>query len=88
MAAAASQSGTEQFGIRVTASGGSGTASSPYNDLVNYAYAGVGTNSQIASSAGQSTDTVFSIRYLANISDATEAGQYQTTLTYVMTAEY
>lgn len=88
MAAAASQSGTEQFGIRVTASGGSGTASSPYNDLVNYAYAGVGTNSQIASSAGQSTDTVFSIRYLANISDATEAGQYQTTLTYVMTSQY
>lgn len=87
-ASATPQQGSEQFGIRVTASGGSGAATSPYDDLVNYAYAGVGASSEIASSAGQSTDTIYSVRYLANISDATEAGQYQTTLTYVMTAEF
>jgi len=86
--AAASQPGTEQFGMRVTASGGSGAVSSPYNDVANYAYAGFNALSQIASSSGSSTDTTYSVRYLANVASATEPGSYQTVLTYVMTAEY
>lgn len=88
LVASASQPGSEQFGIRITSSGGSGSVSSPYNDLVNYAYNGSNSTSQIASSLGQSTDTVYSVRYLANIADTTEAGQYQTTLVYVMTAQF
>ena len=84
----ASSVGTEQFGLRATATGGSGTVTSPYA-AAGFAYAGTASvASQIASAAGASAATTYSIRYLANIAAATESGSYTATLTYVATGNF
>jgi len=82
--------GSEQFGIRLTASGGSGAAVAPYNGAVNmYAYAiTASTEDEVASSSGASTETTFSVYYAANISALTDAGTYETTLTYICTGNF
>lgn len=85
---AASSAGTEQFGLRMTATGGSGAVSSPYA-ASGFAYAAdASTASTAASSSTSSATTTYSVRYLANISSATEAGAYTATLTYVTTANF
>ncbi len=86
--AATSSTGTEQFGIYVSASGGSGTASAPYATASNYAYDAATVQDIIGASAGPSTTTTFSVNYLANISATTEAGSYTTTLTYTATGSF
>lgn len=84
----ASSTGTEQFGIRLTASGGSGTVTSPYA-ASGFAYAAdLSTASQVASSSSSTASTTYSVRYLANIASTTEAGSYSATLTYVTTANF
>ena len=82
--------GSEQFGIRLTASGGSGAAVAPYNDAANmYAYAATASaEDEIASSSGASTETTFDVYYAANIAAITEAGIYETTLTYICTGTF
>ncbi len=86
--ATASSVGTEQFGIKVGASGGSGGALAPYA-TANYAYNATGsTQDDIAESTGPSVTTTFSITYLANILATTEAGSYATTLTYTTTGRF
>jgi hypothetical protein len=82
--ATASNPGTEQFGIKVSASGGSGGAVAPYASA-NYAYNATTTQDDIATSATPSTTTTYSITYIANISATTEPGSYATTLTYTAT---
>ncbi len=84
----ASSAGTEQFGIRLTASGGSGSVTAPYA-ASGFAYAAdTNTTSQIASASGASSNTTYSVRYLANIASQTEAGDYSATLTYSGTANF
>lgn len=86
--ALASSPGSEQFGMRLTASGGSGAVTAPYG-TANYAYAASsGTTDQVASASGSTADTVYSAYYIANIASNTEAGTYTATLTYVATANY
>ena len=86
--ATASNPNSEQFGIKVTAAGGSGAALAPYN-TANYAYGATGTTQDpIASSAGSSATTTFSITYIANIAATTEAGAYSTNLTYTATGSF
>lgn len=79
--------GTEQFGIRLTALGGNGAVSSPYNGASNnYALDTVGFPDQVASDAdGDDISTTYSVFYAANIASGTEAGSYSATLTYVVT---
>lgn len=83
--------GTSQFGVRATASGGTGTVSSPYNGSAgNY---GFGTtpplsNVAFATATGATAATTYSNFYAANISPTTPAGSYTTTLTYVATANF
>lgn len=83
--------GTSQFGIRSTSSGGTGTVSSPYNGSSgNY---GFGTtpplsNITFATASGATATTTYSNFYAANISALTPAGSYTTTLTYVATANF
>lgn len=81
--------GVEQFGIRATASGGSGTVTSPYA-ASGFAYAATATtSSQIASaSTGDSATTTYSMRYMSNIAPTTEAGNYSASLVYVVTANF
>lgn len=84
----ASSAGSEQFGIRATASGGSGAVSAPYA-ASGFAYdATSSTTDEVAASSAASSTTTYSVRYLANISSSTEAGLYTTTLTYVTTANF
>lgn len=80
--------GTEQFGLRLTASGGAGTVTAPYA-ASGFAYAAdANTASQVAAATTASATTTYSVRYLANISTGTEAGAYAATLTYVTTANF
>jgi len=84
----ASSPGTEQFGLRMTATGGSGTVTAPYSDA-GYAYTGTtSTAAQVASHTGPSAVTTYSVRYLANIAALTEAGSYSTSHTYVATGNF
>lgn len=83
----ASTPGTEQFGVRYTASGGSGAVDAPYA-AAGFAYNGVASPDNIASATGPSSTTTYSARYVANITSSTEAGSYATTLTYTATATF
>jgi hypothetical protein len=84
-----SQAGTEQFGIRITASGGSGTSTSPYNST-GFAYSGTATTStQVASaSIGDGVATIFSVRYLVNVAPITQPAVYTANIVYVATANF
>lgn len=81
--------GTEQFGIRLIASGGSGTSTSPYNTSA-FAYAATATSSsQVANATvGDNATTTFSVRYLANIAPTTKAASYTANVIYVVTANF
>lgn len=84
----ASNPGTEQFGFRANASGGSGTVSAPYT-AAGFAYTGTtATPATVATASAPSATTTYSVRYLANISATTEAGSYSTAHTYVATGNF
>lgn len=81
--------GNEQFGIRMTATGGSGAVTVPYA-ASGFAYnATATTTSQVASAVtGDSATTTYSVRYMSNISPTTEAGSYNASIVYVVTANF
>jgi hypothetical protein len=79
-------SGSEQFGVRFVASGGTGAVTAPYADA-GYAF-DTTQPSEIASASEPTEDTTYSARYLANISSLTEAGDYSTILTYTITGTF
>lgn len=80
--------GTEQFGLRITASGGNGTVSVPYV-ASGFAFDTGAFPDQIASDPdGDNNATTYSLRYVANISATTGAGNYSSTLTYIITATF
>lgn len=82
-----SSAGTEQFGLRMTASGGTGAVTAPYA-ASGFAFDSAAFPDQVASASGSSANTTYSARYLANITSSTEAGSYSATLTYVATANF
>lgn len=83
----ASSAGTEQFGLRMTASGGSGAVTAPYA-AAGFALDTAAFPDQVASASGTSANTTYSVRYVGNITASTEAGAYTSTLTYVATANF
>lgn len=83
----ASTVGSEQFGLRMTATGGVGAVSAPYA-AAGYAFDSLNFPDQVAASTGASANTTYSVRYIANIASNTEAGAYTSTLTYVTTANF
>lgn len=83
----ASTPGTEQFGVRFTASGGSGAVSAPYA-ASGFALDTAAFPDEIAASTVASATTTYSARYVANIGATTEAGSYTATLTYVATGNF
>lgn len=86
--AVASSPGAEQFGARlIVNSGTGGSATAPYASA-NWALDTAAFPDQVASGAGDSTEDVFGVRYIANIAGSTEAGSYTGTLTYVATATF
>ncbi len=84
----ASSPGSEQFGIRATATGGSGTVSAPFT-AAGYAWTSTASTAvTLASATAPSATTTYSVRYMANIAAVTEAGTYTANHTYVATATY
>ncbi|MBP6926443.1 MAG: hypothetical protein KBB70_01970 [Candidatus Pacebacteria bacterium] len=85
----ASSAGTEQFGLRVTATGGTGSVSDPYTGG-GFAYAAdATTTSEIGGAiSGDGVTTTYSVRYITNVSTTTNPGSYTGNVTYVMTSNY
>jgi len=79
--------GSEQFGIRIDESGGSGAVSAPYA-AAGYALDTAAFPDEVAAATGPSADTTYSVRYIANVAADTEAGSYSTNLTYIATATF
>lgn len=81
--------GTEQFGLRVVPSGGTGSVPSPYA-ASGFAYnATATTSSQVATnSAGDNATTTYSVRYIANVAPSTEPSSYSSNIVYIATANY
>jgi hypothetical protein len=81
--------GTNAFGIRAVATGGSGTVSSPYNGS-GFAYnATTNTFSTLASDgAGDGADTTYSIHSVATIDSLLNPGTYSTNITYIVTGNF
>jgi hypothetical protein len=85
----ASSPGTAQFGINVSASGGSGTVTAPYATASQYAYTSTAsTQTQVASSTTADSGTTYAVSYLANISASTPAGSYTATHTWTITGNF
>jgi hypothetical protein len=87
---APSSFGTEQFGVYATKAGGTnGTIATPYATALSYGYNATATTSALFASGTSATVTeTYSLRYLANISGLTEAGNYSANLIYVGTANF
>lgn len=89
---AASATGTEQFGIYATKSGGvNGTIATPYADSGTPAFgydANASTATTFASGTSATPTETYSVHYIANIAATTEAGSYATSLVYVATANF
>lgn len=79
--------GTEQFGLRASATGGIGAVSAPYA-AAGFAFATSTFPNALATATGASANTTFSLRYLANISANTEAGVYTGAVRYIATANF
>ncbi len=88
--AASSTPGNEQFGMRITESGGVGTSViSPYSFASSYGYNSTATtSSMVAEGIGSTPTATYSVRYLANIGAVTEAGTYAANLVYIATANF
>jgi hypothetical protein len=89
--AASSSAGTSQFGIRATASGGTGSSvATPYSFTTSYAFTppSATTSAILATGSGSTNTTTYSLRYVANVSGIQEAGYYATGITYVATANF
>jgi hypothetical protein len=81
--------GSEQFGLHLDASGGTGTVDSQYGTASQYGFGSTSvTQDNIASASGPTATTTYDATYVGNIAAVTEAGAYSTTLTYTATATY
>lgn len=83
--------GTEQFGIRATVSGGSGAsvATTYAGTTGNYGFSTTPTvPTSFASATGATATNTYSVFYAANAAATTEAGTYTTAITYVASANF
>lgn len=91
----ASSAGTKQFGINLKAntapsvgsdpSGGSGAAAAGYSTANSFKFA---TGDTVASAAGGTNTTTYTVSYIANVDYTAPAGSYTTTLTYTCTPTF
>lgn len=92
-----SATNTEQFGINLrdnatpntgaNPSGGTGAPASNYNTVDEYYFA-ADTTTTLASASAATTTTTYTVSYIANVSQTTEAGAYSTTITYIATGNF
>jgi len=85
--ATVSSVGSEQFGLRIIVNSGTGSALSPYNTL-DWALDTAAFPDSISSGNSDGVTSEFGIRYIGNITNTTEAGNYAATLTYTATATF
>ncbi len=89
---AASTTGSEQFGIYATVSGGTGASiDATYSDNATPAFgydANASTAATFATGSSATGTSTYSLHYIANIAPTTEAGSYTAALTYVATANF
>ena len=86
---ASSTIATEQFGLRATKSGGvNGTIAAPYVQTTSYGYNATSSAQTFASGTSATATETYSLRYVANITALTEAGNYATNIVYVATANF
>ena len=81
--------GTNQFGLRLVASGGSGTVATSYG-ASGFAYAATATTSDAVASesTGDAIDTNYSVRYVVNIDPTKSSGSYSANIIYVVTPNF
>lgn len=81
--------GSNLFGLRAVASGGSGSVVAPYSGS-GFAYDATDTShSTVAqASSGDGNTTTYSIRTVATIDSLLDPGNYSTNLTYIVTANF
>ncbi len=94
---AASSTNTEQFGINLKdnatpnagadPSGGSGVPASDYNTADQYEFV-ADTTTPLASASASTASTTYTVTYIVNVAETTEAGAYQTTITYIATGNF
>jgi hypothetical protein len=87
--------GTSQFGLNLAAnatpsvgsapSGGSGAAGTGYGTADSFKFV---TGSTVATAAGATNTTTYTVSYIANITSSTPPGSYSTILTYIATANF
>ncbi len=82
--------GNEQFGIRLSSSGGNGNPLYPYDDSILYAFNATQTTSDAIAEDpdGDDIPTEYSIYYLSNISGGTEVSDYSTSITYIVASNF
>ena len=82
--------GFEQFGLRAIATGGLGVVQSPY-DGSGFAFptnASTVPSVVASASSGNGVATTYSIHYVADIAPLTPAGNYSTSLTYIVSGSF
>ena len=79
--------GTEQFAINFSKDGSATVTSAYANASNNYSFVASTTTEIVTQSSPTATQT-FGAYYLANITGATEAGSYSTTITYTASANF
>lgn len=83
----APSAGTEQFGLRMEVTSGTGTVDSPYA-ASGFAYDTGSFPDQVANGSGDEVNTIYSVRYLGNIATMTPSGSYQARLNYTVTSTF
>ena len=97
-AKAASSIGAEQFGLNLRdnttpnsgtdpSGGGSGTPAADYNTVDQFKYV-AGTTTTLASASAATSSNTFTVTYIVNVTEITEAGAYSTTITYIATGNF
>lgn len=80
--------GAEQFGIAFSTASGTGLAVAPYATTNQYAFATTTFPDTVATGAGDSVSSIFNVSYVANIAANTEAGVYNSQVTYTVTGAF
>ena len=98
MTGEASVEGEEQFGINLRANtdpptganktgSGSATYASGYGDIDQFTFA-PDTTTTLASAGDATVSNTFTVSYIVNVTEITEAGAYNTTITYICTGNF
>lgn len=95
---AASSTGAEQFGINLRdnatpntgtnpSGSGSGSPASDYNTIDSFSFE-AGAATTLASAAAPTASNTYTVSYIVNVAETTEAAAYSTTISYICTGNF